>query len=622
MNNSVPLFNKEFVFIVNINSPVLSALAIAAIHKPNHYTPIFIFPKIDLNEFATLDPQIEDYKIASSLLNEFAIKTHNAIRQLRSVENVVLCGLSDSHENHLGFIHSYNTIRIDSESDVELFLESYTTKTNTLLCREEDIYFGLFEALKSNSYLRIDNDAEAIISEPQKNSGLIHIENLESAKTILAICYASSVNSDIHLTKPLDISQNEIEYLIESWKSGNDSAFTDLSSYLYKNIEDIEFKDYSFSTFFTTGAPYSLIIKNILPCTYVDLYTNPDFFVFNGIYSEFRPSINSTIVFSPLEFNNEETEFVIRTLDHKNLFVTPLIDNEATAFNLSMYIQEFPYELLHICSHGGEIGGHSVSIEFIDSENETHHFDYDTSLSLAPSSYEDLVEVQIKYFPRKLNGMLWKSKELKEKKYSHEFYDLLKKAMTNNKTKGIEKSTIRGTSSIKCKDFNYQGMFNNIAGSNCSPFIFNNTCWSWSGIADSFIRSGSPAYIGTLWNIDNPIAVKTAETFYENLFGSTISSCLHNSLSHSIGTKDEGIYIFWGLHFSTLKVGDATSNHRFEVASRLMKTKKIWEEHLISVTDPDTIKNINQRIRWLSHVLKYSFSIEVILMKLWGIFSS
>ena len=148
-------------------------------------------------------------------------------------------------------------------------------------------------------------------------------------------------------------------------------------------------------------------------------------------------------------------------------------------------------------------------------------------------------------------------------------------------------------------------MFNSLAGVH-SPFIFNNTCWSWYYIAQAFISSGSRGYIGTLWNISNETATKCAEYFYESLFNDTILNSLHQSLDFARGTKDENIYLFWGLHFTTLPKGNSIAESRLHITSELLKSLDRWKERLQKVEGPIK-KNIQEIIEWNASQLAGDF---------------
>jgi hypothetical protein len=88
------------------------------------------------------------------------------------------------------------------------------------------------------------------------------------------------------------------------------------------------------------------------------------FLKFN-LLCELRPTLPSSIVFSPLEFEDEETNFVINKLE------------DATSYNIDNHVKEYPYEILHICSHGGEVEGSHLIEQFTDRDGNKHIVEYD-----------------------------------------------------------------------------------------------------------------------------------------------------------------------------------------------------------------------------------------------------
>lgn len=619
MNYSPPLFNDNFVCIVSSETEYLAALVLSSIQKEKHYTPVFLFyptllKKEDLREDSV---DIEIYR-ASSSVNNFSAKIQNAIEKLKP-DNIFFCGLDSIQETHLDFLNSYNIIRINSESDIEAELSGFRFSKNEFKCKKEDVYLGLLESYRSNSYLVINEDADSILPSMKENAGLIMVEDINYVTTLLAVNYAGAVGANLHVVPPLNVSQNEIQGLIELWKSGDLNAWRELSGVLYKEISELEFKNFSFVTFFTEGAPYSLVINNEIPCSYVDLTLKPDFFIFNNIFSEYIREFGSSIVFSPGIFDGDnETEDVVRIIEENYWLVKKLIDINATAINLSMHIQEYPYELLHICSHGGEVSGEFHSTSFVDREGGVHTLEYDSTVTFAPISNEDLIEVSSMCFPRKLDGMIWGSNELKEVGYADHVFAQVFSEMDSARKGGVHKKSISGTKSIACKDFVYHGLFNTIAGFHFNPIIFNNTCNSWGPISESFIESGARGYIGTLWDVHNDIATNTAKSFYEKVFDTNIINALFYSLHQSTGTEWEGIYFFWGLHFSRLKKGNPENQPKMGVAYKLMKSKEAWVRHLENLNIPDDkiTESINRRVRWIDNLISKSFLIQKYLIEL------
>jgi len=611
----LPNFNKRFFCIINRNKPTLAALISSYVYTLGDYTLMFEFPEVTISKPETEVEEFDEHFISKNRSQEFNIEVHNAIIKSGGCEYLILGGLDEKQKSYLTFLEEYDLIEIDELEDVDFLLKDRVDKKEYVLCNENDIHYGLYSAAEKNALLRIDENADYIRDESENKEGLIVIEKIQAASAIIAINYALSIGSNIAIIKQPETNMKEIKHLIEKWKEENSiNSYNDLSALLYREIEEIHFEKYKFATFFTFGAPYSLILNNVIPFTYVNNLLKPDFFIFNNIFVEKKKSIFSAIIFSPLEFGeDEETNFVIEKIKENNYFVKELVGKEATVFNIENHVKKYPYEILHICSHGGEVDGYRLIEEFKDQDGNIHKVEYDQVFSLAPDKSEELIEVTTINIWRKFDGLDWKSKELQEKELPHYvFSNMITELSASKDKRGDKKLVVRDSSHIKCNHFNYHAVFNIIAGGHTHPLIYNNTCWSWAEISESFLHAGARGYIGTLWAANNNIANDTAKVFYENIFEDSILNALQKSLVKTQKSDDENIYIYWGLHFSKLKRGDTLEESRMNVADRLLYSYYRWKDHIESVRDIKLKEQIERLIRWDFNQLNRYFYTETV----------
>lgn len=618
MSFSLPVFDNRFFCIVNRDSTRLAALISSYTYNKDFYTLFF-----ECNT-ATISKPEEEFKekfhedsISDISLRELDVKLSNALNMVGSCDYLVLGGLDDKQKSYLTFLDKYNVIDIQREEEVNFYLGNISLKEGSIKCNERSILYGLYQAAHEDRYLEIDNSVDDLNLPFDNVDGLIIIEDINSVSVIMAINYSLSIGASIAIIPQVKISGSHVRSLIEKWKSGNAYAISDLKAEVYSSIENIDFSKYKFATFFTVGVPYSLILENIIPISHVHLYLNPDFFVFNGIYYESNFILESSIVFSPLEFIDEETEFVKEELSKNQYYVRNLVGRNATAHNLDFHIKDFPFNLMHICSHGGEIGGYEINETFKDRDGIIHSVKYDEVVTFAPSPGKELIPVTFKKIIREFNGFDWITDKTEKEKYpSYVFADMFNAIFKNKKPERKPLQVITDSCSIKCSDFNYQAMFNILAGV-FSPIIFNNTCWSWYEIAQAFINSGARGYIGTLWNINNATAKACAEVFYKSLFNDTILNSLHLSLEVAKKTKDENIYMFWGLHFTTLPKGTSIEKSRLKITNDLLDSLERWKAKL-STSQDQYKKSISELIEWEALQLAGEFKKEtssLIVMK-------
>ena len=493
------------------------------------------------------------------------------------------------------------------------------SKNEYLPVRPNEILQGLFLAGKTGLKLKIDTVASALSYEADQSNGLVVIESSNTASAVSGINYGLSINADVRIINGFTVDELEnIELLIKEWQDGGNLKYTELISIMYNQLDGIDFQKYEFVTFFTEGAPYSLAIKNMIPVSYVHLGYYPTLFIVDNIFFESLEAIGSAIVFSPLAFGtDEETDFVIDLLKKKDYWIKELVGKEVYAYNIDMHVKEYPYDILHICSHGGEVKGYSNTKDFVDRDGNNHTVEYDDVISFYPNPNrkQDLIKVEHKHIWRKFDGLVWKSKELKALNYpQYVFADMLKAVIEREtpreKYKGIPKAIVPDSCAIMCDTFVYRVMFNMIAGFHNSPIIFNNTCWSWSGIADSFLNAGARGYIGTIWAIDNGVTKMSAESFYQNLFEDTVLNSLHKAIQCTKNTQSEDIYMYWGLHFSTVKKADSTKESRLNIADYLMQGFYGWRRRALGMSSGSAKDNSVELAEWNSEELRRNFQRE------------
>lgn len=606
-----PKLDNKFCCVINKESYILAALVSSYIFS-GKYNSFFEFLEVSSEEDFTEINSFDEHQISRSRSRIFNIRVNNSIKRLSECENIILVGLSDEQKTYLNFDENLNIIEIEDEQDVENYLLGFAAEKEILKCSTENIFDSLYYAHQNNLRLELDDFTTKIVKSPEqdRSNGLIVIEKHNTASTVIAINYASTIKATIRIINPPRIEENEVNYYIEKWKLHNSvESIDELRRIIFSGIDAIDL-DFSFVTFFTIGIPYSLIFENIVPISHVHLHLDPDFFVFNNIYFENNEKIFSSIVFSPKKFSNEETQNVIKKLEDSHYLVFDLLDENATTTNIDLAVQTLPFSLLHFCSHGGKMKGARIDKQFIDKNGNQHSVEYDRLLSVMPDRSKPLIKVILKYIPRKFDNLIWRSKELKALNYPHHVFVDMMNSITSDEENFISKRTVENipnSCAIECKNFHYQAMFDTFCD-NHSPVVFNNTCWSNSDIKANFIANGSKSYIGTLWNINNSSARDAANIFYDNIFRKNLLENFFEMQNSVWENSDKNVYILWGLPFSNLSRGINKENTKIQVISRLQKAVLGWLKNYKITTNPDTKRSIQDFINFLN---KYIFNIVI-----------
>jgi hypothetical protein len=121
--------------------------------------------------------------------------------------------------------------------------------------------------------------------------------------------------------------------------------------------------------------------------------------------------------------------------EQHDFFVRPLVGDEATTRAFDYNVQHFAYGIFHIASHDGEVDGYEVTLPFKDREGNDHVIEFDevVAFSRVPGP-GDLIQVTSKAIFRSLDGLPWRSSELKERGYPRQVYDDLVKIVFDKKS--------------------------------------------------------------------------------------------------------------------------------------------------------------------------------------------
>ncbi len=603
----MPIINNRFVCVADKENVQLAAVVSSYFSEPDTYFPVFIFPNVIAFDEDSDDFNADNY-ISKIIGNEAAVLVNNALARVGGCEYLILAGISEHQKSYIRFPKSMKVIEIAGVSEVKEKLAAIgITRKDELRCKPSEILKGLYLAKRDGKSLLIDDGADDLPLIENHKGGIVVVEQEEDdVATIVAVNYACSVGANIKIVRPLEKHEGRtIQKFIQKWKEdGSHNQFQKVLNKISQRVGDIDFAAFEYATFFTEGLPYSLGIENIIPCSYVNLSLRADFFVFNCLAFEHIERFNSVVIFSLEEFFVDgETKWLIDFFKKNNYFIRGLISETAKVRDLDYNAPNFPYDILHISSHGGEVDGYAVSEEFTDREGKKHLVEYDEVVGFSPVPGKDLIELHRKTIFRKFDGFEWMSPELAKQNLPHYVFEDMRKSLYQKEElgKGIKrepKDRVPMSCAIKCSDSIHQGMFRTLA-SHSSPFVFNNTCWSWSEVATFFLAGGARGYIGTLWAIQNRVAITGAQTFYENVLGSTILEAFHKSLKAIENTADKNIYIFWGLHFSTLSKGESYEDSRSRVFRELVRSLFTWIGHVQKTKSKEVKKNSVEIVKLL-----------------------
>lgn len=559
---SAPTLRNDFVIIVDSDKPALLAAVLSLLNRDGQYLPVFSFPAVDV---ACAPDSVEDSPDLKAMKRRkatvFAAFVANAIVENYGCQQTLFVGLNAAQKSYLGRLHEfYDIMEIDDHDEVLPYLGGYSVAAGgTLECSEEQYAAGFYHAVKNNKELHIRGHHHGLSApDLETGAGLVIVEMEQTVEDLIGIHYALSIGANILLVDPLESQErDQVLYLIEKWQQGDVGALQCLKDKISIRIGRINFEHYPFATFFTSGLPYPLLVRQT-PCTMVNLGSRPDFFLYNAILSEHRQSLGSAAVFSPGFFSpNEEVDVFISLFEHATFYLRKLLGSGATVYNLRNTIELYPLDYLHICSHGGSAQGYYCQVEFHDTQGLKHTAEFDVALSVGMTPYADEHIVSFQFYFKVLDGMAFGSPELTAQAYPQSLFvhmlEQISEAFVQQKVTYLkELDSVPNTNAIRCHSNFYNAGIDQFS-SDSHPFIFNNACWSWMIISNAFLQAGARGYIGTMQEIGNKQAVDFAKTFYSHLFQGTALQAFHLANVAFLQTQPEPLYVYWGLHFSTVR---------------------------------------------------------------------
>jgi hypothetical protein len=594
-----PKIESRWTCIAHYEATALAAQLSSYFNEPGVYFPVFLFPGVGQ---AFQEVPSRDGYFGQVIGKRAAIHINNCLAQIQP-DFTILLGLSDDAQSYIrAVLPAEKLIVINTEEEL-LKLPFAAGAGEPIKCKPAEAIHGLIAAKRERRPLAFDDRAPAL---PAKQivgaSGLMVVENEFEVSEVAIANYAASIGADVVIVE--QIARQEIQNLprqIQAWSKDRSSpALKDLRRKVTDRVKDIDFTRYEFATFFTTGLPYGLILQNVIPFTHVLNGPYCGLVIANAIMAENAPPlIGSAVMFAIEEFAQDETPEVAELLDANNFLVTPLVGPNATNANLNDFGTYFPYDLLHISSHGGETDGYFVKHAFKDRNGKDHTLEYFevVSFSLEAAVDPDNVKCESKMIFVALDGISWADRPLSLcPNYVGD--DMMQALRDDEHVKRTPVSVpIALSCHIQCYQSIHQGMFD-FVGAFATPIIFNNSCSSSHELASSILAAGARSYLATLWNVGSKTATQAAITFYKTLLtDGGILKAFSAMLASITNKRYKDIYILWGLHFTTLRWPTKKSEHN--IIEGLLHFFAMYRRRLQATQDEQLRRNLIPPLRFL-----------------------
>ncbi len=264
-------------------------------------------------------------------------------------------------KTYLSFPKSVRVTEVADASAIEPALNELglDIRPGTLRCHRDDLLLGLHLSTLEDKKLCIDAGAERLIPTVPAEGGLVVVEALsDHVAPVIGVNYASAVRAKVAIVEALAEGEpREILTRIEQWREHDaQAAYDQIKDAINQRVGKINFTDLDYTTFFTTGLPYTVVVDNVTPCSYVHLTQWADIFVTNAIVAETSEQPTGALILSLDEFHAQgEGKWLVQFLEQHECFVRLLVGDNATTRAFDYNVQHFAYGILIFTRFDGRV---------------------------------------------------------------------------------------------------------------------------------------------------------------------------------------------------------------------------------------------------------------------------
>src|SRR5216683_762952 len=337
-------------------------------------------------------------------------------------------------------------------------------------------------------------------------------------------------------------------------------------------------------TFITDGLPYGFAFPEV-PSTHLFSYPNLGITTLHGFAAEQPGSrgVQVATLVNPETTPEPEIDAAANILSEQRLFVRVYQGPGADVTSVSEMIELFPYDLLIIATHCGDVSGYRWTYEFVDSENIPRKLVVDIALGIG-TTRDDNDLLQVTQFIRfvSLDGVPWNDREQKAKLYvGKAIHDFMERTRNTDdpKLEPIIKDTVPrvvGSAAMRMHDNNFIALPRSLA-SDSTPIVINNACVSWHRLASNFMFGGARAYVGTLFPISTTEAEEVLLRSLRKHYGKMLPHALWSAQREIYGDNPRRPYVVAGIY--TQRIRATADDVPAAIARELRKGLKKWIDY-------------------------------------------
>jgi hypothetical protein len=537
------------------------------------------------------------------------IRRNNACARVKP-SSILLAGLSQEADAALTQQLGIRRIsRVQTSADISQMFPATrnSTRRSPLLWGRDRVGVGLLTALWAKTTIEFSDKPSPITDVPAKSGHLVVCDEEDALAQVIAANYAFSLDAGLWLSP--HIPSEKVDEVLEEFYGSQEQLVsqTEVLEQLRAKLRNlcgrIPVPDHGSLTFVTSGLPFGFGYSEC-PSTHLFNYPDLGIAVVNGFAAE-QPAtrgIGTCILVDPETTPAPEIDDVIKILKPRGVFIRGYQGRAANVRWVSDAIERFPYDLLLIATHCGDVSGSRWTYEIKDSEGKQRTFVIDVGVGFGQTDDPDVFGVtQFNRFVS-LDGVDLHNPEEKAQLYIgtaiNDFVELTRPP--DDRLEPISKVPIErviGSAALKMYDSNYISLPKAIAGEN-TPIIINNACVSWHRLAANFIFGNARAYIGSLINITPTEAHDIIVRLLDKHHGKPLPLGLWSAQREVYGDSVRRPYIMTGVYPQRIRT--VRYDVPREILNRLSKGLATWIE-LLAKTDKNEsrmVKNVEDIIAW------------------------
>jgi hypothetical protein len=447
----------------------------------------------------------------------------------------------------------------------------------------------MLRALYARTEIAFSNNFSRVEYVDGKSDHLVVCESGNDLSQVIAANYAFYLRAGLYLIP--DIDDQESEQILEAFyklydqkEEAPSSVLDSLKNRLRDHCGPLPIPPNGSITFISKRLPYGFAFSEV-PSTHLFKYPDLGIAIVNGLAAD-RPGrrgISVAVLVDPKTTDAPEIAEAEKLLSTRGAFIRCYHGRGASVREIGDMIELFPYDLLIIATHCGDVSGYRWTYKFVDSENFERTLVVDIAIGLARTDDEEMYKVTTLYRFVSLDGVDWNDSVKKRDLYvGTAIVDFLERTKSGDELdlKPAKKENIprvMGSAALAMHDHNYISTIRSLAAEG-TPIIINNACSSWHTLAANYTFNNARAYIGTLFQISTTEAHDVVVKLLGKHFGKPLPTALWSAQREVYGATVRRPYIMTGAYPQRLRVSPYDVPRY--LATRISRAVTEWKNRL------------------------------------------